>query len=100
MTRMERKKRNPNQRNAAYEYYMLKQIREKTPMVLRLANGEEVSGSITWYDKYVIKLEREPEAPNLLIQKQDIVYYYKDEKGISESWIYQSFCVNTLSSHS
>jgi sRNA-binding regulator protein Hfq len=79
MTRMERKKRDPDQRTAAYEYYMLKQMREKTPMVLKLVNSEEVFGSITWYDQYVVKLEREPDAPNLLVQKQSILYYYKAE---------------------
>ena len=74
-----RKKRKPDQRTFAYEYYLLKQIREKTPMVLKLANGEEVSGTITWYDQYVVKFEREPEAPNLVVQKQSILYYYKAE---------------------
>jgi len=73
------KKQTPAQRTFAYEYYLLKQIREKTPMVLKLVNGEEVSGTITWYDQYAIKLEREPEAPNLVVQKQAILYYYKKE---------------------
>lgn len=75
------KKQTPAQRTFAYEYYLLKQIREKTPMVLKLVNGEEVSGIITWYDQYAIKLEREPEAPNLVVQKQAILYYYKKTGG-------------------
>jgi sRNA-binding regulator protein Hfq len=74
------KKQTPAQRTFAYEYYLLKQIREKTPMVLKLVDGEEVSGMITWYDQYAIKLEREPEAPNLVVQKQAILYYYKKTK--------------------
>lgn len=73
------KKQQPLQRTFAYEYYLLKQMREKTPMVLKLTNDEEVSGLITWYDQYAIKLEREPEARNLVIQKQAILYYYKKE---------------------
>ena len=73
------KKQMPQQRTFAYEYYLLKQMREKTPMVLKLVNGEELSGTITWYDQYAIKLEREPEAPNLVVQKQAILYYYKAE---------------------
>ena len=73
------KKQTPAQRTFAYEYYLLKQIREKTLMVLRLVNGEEVEGTITWYDQYAIKLEREPEARNLVVQKQAILYYYKKE---------------------
>ena len=79
MGRNRTKKRKPDQRTFAYEYYILKQIREKIPMVLRLVNGEEVSGRITWYDQYVVKLEREPEAPNLVVQKRTILYYYKAE---------------------
>ena len=71
------KKQTPAQRTFAYEYYLLKQMREKTDMVIKLVNGEELSGTITWYDQYAIKLEREPEAPNLVVQKQAILYYYK-----------------------
>jgi len=72
------KKQQPAQRTFAYEYYLLKQIREKTKITLRLVNGEEVTGIITWYDQYAIKLERMPEAPNLVVQKQAILYYYKE----------------------
>ena len=77
------KKQTPAQRTFAYEYYLLKQMREKTPMVLKLVNGEELSGVITWYDQYAIKLEREnqnPPLPNLVVQKQAILYYYKAEE--------------------
>jgi sRNA-binding regulator protein Hfq len=73
------KKQAPAQRTLAYEYYLVKQIKERTPMVIKLVNDEEVSGFITWYDQYALKLEREPEAPNLVIQKQAILYYYKKE---------------------
>jgi RNA chaperone Hfq len=78
-TGQRQRKQTPAQRTFAYEYYLLKQIREKTRMVLRLVNGEEVEGTITWYDQYAIKLEREPEARNLVVQKQAILYYYKKE---------------------
>ena len=73
------KKQPPAQRTLAYEFYLIKQIKERTPMTLKLVNGEEVTGIITWYDQYAIKLEREPEAPNLVVQKQAILYYYKKE---------------------
>jgi len=71
------KKQPPAQRTLAYEFYLIKQIKERTPMTLKLVNDEEVTGIITWYDQYAIKLEREPEAPNLVVQKQAILYYYK-----------------------
>jgi RNA chaperone Hfq len=79
-TDQRQKKQQPSQRTFAYEYYLLKQIREKTRMTLKLVNGEEVTGIITWYDQYAIKLEREPEEPNLVVQKQAILYYYKKEE--------------------
>ncbi len=71
----------PQQSTFAYEYYLLKQMREKTPMALKLVDGKTVYGTITWYDQYAIKLERDPEAgdPNLVVQKQAILYYYKDD---------------------
>lgn len=73
------KKQTPAQRTFAYEYYLLKQMRENTPMGIKLVNGELLFGTITWYDQYAIKLERNPEAdePNLVIQKQAILYYFK-----------------------
>lgn len=73
------KKQPPAQRTLAYEYYLIKQIKERTLMTIKLVNGEELNGIITWYDQYAIKLEREPEAPNLVVQKQAILYYYKKE---------------------
>lgn len=76
------KKQMPQQRTFAYEYYLLKQMREKTHMALMLVDGNPVDGIITWYDQYAIKLEREnqdPPLPNLVVQKQAILYYYKDD---------------------
>ena len=76
------KKQMPQQRTFAYEYYLLKQMREKTHMALKLVDGDVVDGTITWYDQYAIKLEREnqdPPLPNLVVQKQAILYYYKME---------------------
>ena len=73
------KRQPPAQRTLAHEYYLIKQIKERTPMNIKLVNGETVSGILTWYDQYAIKLEREPAEPNLVIQKQAVLYYYKKE---------------------
>ncbi|MEK7397370.1 MAG: hypothetical protein AAB116_10595 [Candidatus Poribacteria bacterium] len=74
------KKQPPAQRTLAYEYYLIKQIKERTLMDITLVNGETVSGILTWYDQYAIKLERKPpEEPNLVIQKQAVLYYSKHE---------------------
>ncbi len=68
----------PEQTNAE-AYYYLKQMQSKTPIVVRLVDGEELRGWIEWYDKDVIKLNRD-HAPNLLIPKRSIKYLYKEEE--------------------
>ncbi|GAB4229265.1 MAG: hypothetical protein Kow00109_00340 [Acidobacteriota bacterium] len=73
--RAQRKKVPPEQTNAE-EYYYLKQMANRTPMVVRLLDGEEIHGVIEWYDKRCIKVNRDT-APNLLIPKHAIKYMYK-----------------------
>jgi len=68
----------PEQTNAE-AYYYLKQMQSKTAIVVRLVDGEELRGWIEWYDKDVIKLNRD-HAPNLLIPKRSIKYLYKEEE--------------------
>ena len=65
----------PDQTNAENFYYM-KQMQSKTPMVIVLKDGETVEGIIEWYDKTCIKVNREG-APNLLIFKPNIKYMHK-----------------------
>jgi sRNA-binding regulator protein Hfq len=73
-----RKNAPPEQTNAEAFYY-LKQMQSRTPVVVRLMDGEELRGWIEWYDKDVIKLNRE-NAPNLLLTKAAIKYLYKEEE--------------------
>jgi sRNA-binding regulator protein Hfq len=68
----------PEQTNAEAFYY-LKQMQARTPIVVRLLDGEEIRGWIEWYDKDVLKVNREG-APNLLIPKHAIKYLYKQEE--------------------
>ena len=68
----------PDQTNAE-AYYYLKQMQSRTPIVVRLLDGEELRGWIEWYDKDVIKLNREG-APNLVVPKHSIKYLYKEEE--------------------
>ena len=65
----------PEQTNAENFYYM-KQMQAKTPMVFVLKDGETLNGVIEWYDKTCLKINREG-APNLLIYKPNIKYMYK-----------------------
>lgn len=65
----------PDQTNAE-NYYYVKQMQTKTPMVIVLRDGETLTGVIEWYDKGCLKVNREG-APNLLIFKPNIKYMYK-----------------------
>jgi len=55
----------PDQTNAENFYYQ-KQMQSKTPMVIVLADDEEIHGVIEWYDKNCIKVNRVG-AANLVI---------------------------------
>ncbi len=65
----------PDQTNAENFYYM-KQMQSKTPMVIVLKDGETLEGIIEWYDKGCLKFNREG-APNLLLFKSNIKYMHK-----------------------
>lgn len=67
----------PDQTNAENFYYV-KQMQTKTPMVFVLKDGEVLHGIIEWYDKSCLKINRVDE-PNLLLYKPNIKYMYKDE---------------------
>jgi host factor-I protein len=73
-----RKQAPPEQTNAE-NYYFLKQMQNKTPMVVMLNDGTELHGWIEWYDKDCIKLNRH-EGPNLMIYKHSIRYMFKEEE--------------------
>ena len=68
----------PEQTNAESFYY-LKQMTNKTRMVIVLKDGEEVRGVIEWYDRAALKLHR-PDEPNILLLKDNIKYMYKENE--------------------
>ena len=74
-----RRKQMPPEQTNAEEFYYLKQMAAKTPMVVVLTNDEELQGWIEWYDKAAIKLNRS-NGPNLLIPKRNIRYMFKEEE--------------------
>ena len=65
----------PDQTNAENFYYV-KQMQSKTPMVFVLKDGETLHGVIEWYDKCCLKVNRNGE-PNVLLYKPNIKYMYK-----------------------
>lgn len=72
----------PKRANGAIEqthaeaFYFQKQMQARTPMVVVLKDGEEIRGSIEWYDRNSIKMNRGGQ-PGLLIYKHTIRYIYK-----------------------
>jgi sRNA-binding regulator protein Hfq len=74
-----KKKTHPPYETHAENYYYLKQMNKKTPMVVVCKDGEVLEGTIEWYDRDCIKITRE-NAPNLLIYKSSIKYIYKQNE--------------------
>jgi host factor-I protein len=70
------KKATPPDQTNAENFYYLKQMQSKTPMIIVLKDGETLKGVIEWYDKGSLKVNREGD-PNLLVFKSNIKYMYK-----------------------
>jgi host factor-I protein len=79
-TRLQRKKPAPPEQTNAENFYYIKQMQARTPMVVVLDTGEQIRGVIEWYDKHCIKVHRASE-PNLLIMKTFIRYMYKQTEA-------------------
>ena len=72
-----RKKPPPPYKTHAENYYYIKQMNNKTPMVIELVTGEVLKCRIEWYDKSCVKI-KQPDEKNLIIFKNVIKYMYKD----------------------
>ena len=59
-------------------YYYKKQIDTHTLMVVVLLDGEELIGTIEWYDRDALKINRK-DAPNIMLLKHNIKYMFKAE---------------------
>ena len=77
--RQVRRKPVPADHTNAENFYYVKQMQNRTPMVVVLGDGEEVRGVIEWYDKNSIKLNRASQ-PGLLVLKHNIKYMYKADE--------------------
>ena len=73
----------PSETNAEIFYYK-KQIDAHTPMVIVLLDGEEIEGTIEWYDRGALKVNRKG-APNLLVLKRNIKYIYKADERVESA---------------
>jgi sRNA-binding regulator protein Hfq len=73
----------PNETNAEIFYYK-KQIDAHTQMVIVLLDGEEIEGTIEWYDRGALKVNRKG-APNLMVLKRNIKYIYKADERVEKA---------------
>ena len=78
--RLPRKKPAPPEQTNAENFYYLKQMQARTPVVVVLSGDEVIHGVIEWYDKYCLKVNRIG-ASNLLIYKPSIKYLYKESEA-------------------
>ena len=76
---MQRRKPAPPEQTNAESFYYIKQMQNRTPMIVVLDDGETIHGIIEWYDKGCIKVHR-ANLPNLLIMKTSIRYMYKENE--------------------
>jgi len=76
-----RKRVPPPAETSAEIFYYKKQIDAHTLMVIVLLDGEEIEGTIEWYDRGALKVNRKG-APNLLILKRNIKYMYKADERV------------------
>jgi len=72
------RKRVPPTETSAEIFYYKKQMDAHTVMVIVLQDGEEVEGTIEWYDRAALKVNRKT-APNVLLLKHNIKYMFKAE---------------------
>ena len=57
--------------------YIDRLSKTRTPVVVKLIDGEEVRGWIEYYDKDIIRITRDTQ-PNLFIYKNRVKYLYED----------------------
>lgn len=69
----------PSDQTNAENFYYLKQMSARTPMVVVLNDGEQIRGWIEWYDRDCLKINRHG-APNLLVRKLSIKYLFKESE--------------------
>ncbi len=78
-----RKRTAPPMETNAELFYYKKQIDAHTPMVIVLLDGEEIEGTIEWYDRGALKVNRKS-APNLLLLKRNVKYMYKADERVEQ----------------
>jgi host factor-I protein len=60
--------------------FLKRLVEKRTPVAIRLADGNTVRGWIEYYDRNMLRLTRDGQ-PNLFIYKQQIAYLAEENPG-------------------
>ena len=69
----------PPSKTNAENYYYLKQMSSKTPLIFELTTGEKINGTLEWYDEACIKIKRK-DGTNMIVFKQVLKLISKNLK--------------------
>ena len=72
-----KKKPPPPYKTHAENYYYIKQMNNRTHMVIYMVDGSSFKGRIEWYDEKCIKIKTDDEQ-NYIIFKHFIKFMHKD----------------------
>jgi sRNA-binding regulator protein Hfq len=78
----DKKKPPPPYKTHAENYYYIKQMNNRTPMVITLTDGTQLKGRIEWYDEKCIKYRLDGGANSYILFKHVIKYMHKDPEFI------------------
>ena len=71
------RKRVPPDVTNAENYYYIKQMNNRTQLVLELVNGDVLKGMLDWYDEKCLKVKK-LDGGTLIVFKSQIKYIYKN----------------------
>jgi len=78
-----RKKPPPPYKTHAENYYYIKQMNNRTHMVIALVDGNSFKGRIEWYDEKCLKIKTE-DSENYIIFKHFVKYMHKNPEFVEE----------------
>lgn len=76
-------KKRPPEQTFEEVRYIRHLIENAIPVCIRMADNEEVSGTLEYYDTNFVRLTRQGE-PNLFIFKHDIKYLYELDESSAD----------------
>jgi len=66
----------PPYRTHAESYYYVKQMNNRTMLVIELVDGKSFKGTIEWYDEKCLKIKKD-EGDNIILFKHFIKFIHK-----------------------